>query len=57
MMHSVRVSPAQHVGALALAPKHRYALTLQRAVHPGLMLLLLLLLLLPFTRVKLVSHS
>ena len=36
---------AQHVGALALAlaPKHRYALTLQRAVHTGLMLLLLLM--------------
>ena len=50
---------AQHVGALALtlAPKHRYALTLQRAVHRGLLLLLLLLLRLPFTRVKLVSHS
>ena len=26
---------AQHVGALALAPKHRYALTLQRTVHRG----------------------
>ena len=52
MMHSVRGFPlAQHVGALALAlaPKHRYALTLQRAVHRGtmLMLLMMLLLLLP----------
>ena len=27
------VPPAQHVGVLALAPKHRYTLTLQRTVH------------------------